>query len=320
MTDVNLLQLNLNKTSVVKCNLFDTFYYFCGKDTNFILENSKMKQYIELCIACQSEEQADIATAFLADYPFESFDTEPTAEGVTLKAYILAELWDEHRAEALATVAEYGTLLSESVIEDENWNAQWEMDGFKRVEIEGVMVIRAPHHEPAAEGVIDIVVAPQMSFGSGHHQTTRMMCRLIHSLHPSGRILDVGCGTGVLSIAALRCGAEQADAIDIDIWSVDSAKESARLNGIEERVNVIHGTVELIEGKLYDMVVANINRNIILSDIARYVAALNAGGSLLLSGFLEEDVEDITVATTALGLKHKQTLAEDEWRAMHFVK
>ena len=167
---------------------------------------------------------------------------------------------------------------------------------------------------------MDIVVAPQMSFGSGHHQTTRMMCRLIHTLQPTGRILDVGCGTGVLSIAAVRCGAEYADAIDIDIWSVDSAKESARLNSIEERINVIHGTVELIEGESYDMVVANINRNIILNDIARYVAALNAGGTLLLSGFLAEDVEDITAAATALGLKHEQTLAEDEWRAMHFSK
>lgn len=277
-----------------------------------------MKQYIELCIACEGEEQADIATAFLADYPFESFDTEPTAESITLKAYILAEVWEEYRAEALSAIADYGTLLSESVIEDENWNAQWESDGFKRVEIEGVMVIRAPHHEPAEEGVMDIVVAPQMSFGSGHHQTTRMMCRLIHALQPTGRILDVGCGTGVLSIAAVRCGAEHADAIDIDIWSVESAKESAHLNAIEERINVIHGTVELIEGKSYDMVVANINRNIILADINRYVAALNTGGSLLLSGFLGEDVEDITAAATALGLKHEQTLAEDEWRAIHF--
>lgn len=279
-----------------------------------------MKQYIELSIACQSEELADIATAFLADYPFESFDTEPSDDGLTLKAYILAEVWEEHRKEALSAIADYGTLIGESVIEDENWNAQWESNGFKRVEIEGVMVIRAPHHEPAAKGVIDIVVAPQMSFGSGHHQTTRMMCRLINSLHPAGRILDVGCGTGVLSIAAVRCGAECADAIDIDIWSVESAKESARLNGIEERINVIHGTVELIEGNKYNMVVANINRNIILGDIAHYEAALNAGGNLLLSGFLEEDVEDITAAATALGIKHIATLKEDDWRAMHFVK
>ena len=279
-----------------------------------------MKQYIEISVTCQTEDMADILTAYLADYPFESFDTEATDADVVLKAYILADSWAECREEALGLVSEYGELLSEEVIEDENWNAEWESTGFERVEIEDIMIIRAPHHEPAKEGLIDIVVAPQMSFGSGHHQTTRMMCRLIHALHPEGKILDVGCGTGVLSLAALRCGADSADAIDIDIWSVESAKESARLNGLDGRIEVIHGTVESIAGKSYNLVVANINRNIILADIAQYVAALEQGGTLLLSGFLASDVEDITAAATALGLTPVECLSEDEWRALQFVK
>lgn len=279
-----------------------------------------MKQYVEISVVCQSEDMSDILTAYLADFPFESFDTEVADEGVVLKAYILAEGWAECREEALGVVLEYGKLLGEEVIEDENWNAQWESTGFERVEIDDIMVIRAPHHEPAAEEVIDIVVAPQMSFGSGHHQTTRLMCRLIHSIKPQGRVLDVGCGTGVLSLAALRCGAESADAIDIDIWSVESAKESARLNGLDGRIEVIHGTVESIAGKSYNLVVANINRNIILADIEQYVAAMKQGGSLLLSGFLAEDVEDITNAATALGLTPVECLSEDEWRALKFIK
>ena len=279
-----------------------------------------MKQYVEISVACQTEDMADILTAYLADYPFESFDTDVVDAGVVLKAYILADGWSECRDEVLNLVAEYGKLLSEEVIEDENWNAEWESTGFERVEIEDVMVIRAPHHEPAKEGLIDIVVAPQMSFGSGHHQTTRLMCRLIHALRPEGKILDVGCGTGVLSLAALRCGAESADAIDIDIWSVESAKESARLNSLAERIEIIHGTVESIAGKSYSLVVANINRNIILADIAQYVAALEQGGTLLLSGFLAGDVEDITDAATALGLTPVECLSEDEWRALRFVK
>lgn len=279
-----------------------------------------MKQYVEISVVCQSEDMSDILTAYLADFPFESFDTEVADEGVVLKAYILAEGWAECREEALGVVLEYGKLLGEEVIEDENWNAQWESTGFERVEIDDIMVIRAPHHEPAAEEVIDIVVAPQMSFGSGHHQTTRLMCRLIHSIKPQGRVLDVGCGTGVLSLAALRCGAESADAIDIDIWSVESAKESARLNGLDGRIEVIHGTVESIAGKSYNLVVANINRNIILADIEQYVAAMKQGGSLLLSGFLAEDVEDITNAATALGLTPTECLSEDEWRALKFIK
>lgn len=279
-----------------------------------------MKQYVEISVACECEDMSDILTAYLADYPFESFDMEATAERVVLRAYIFADGWAECREEVLGLVAEYGELLSETVIEDENWNAQWETMGFERVEIEDVMVIRAPHHEPAKEGVIDIVVAPQMSFGSGHHQTTRLMCRFIHALKPKGKVLDVGCGTGVLSLAALRCGAESADAIDIDIWSVESAKESARLNDLAECIEVIHGTVESIAGRCYDLVVANINRNIILADIAQYVAALEQGGALLLSGFLAEDVEDITRAATALGLTFEECLMEDEWRALKFVK
>ena len=280
-----------------------------------------MKQYIEISVACESEDMADILTAYLADYPFESFDSDIAEDGgVVLKSYILAEGWAECREEALGLVTEYGRLLGEETIEDENWNAEWESTGFERVEIEGVMVIRAPHHAPAAEGVIDIVVAPQMSFGSGHHQTTRLMCRLIHALQPAGRVLDVGCGTGILSLAALRCAAESADAIDIDIWSVESAKESARLNDLAERIEVIHGTVESIAGRSYSLVVANINRNIILADIAQYVEALESGGSLLLSGFLAGDVDDITAAATALGLTPKESLSEDEWRALKFVK
>lgn len=279
-----------------------------------------MKQYIEISVECQSEDLSEILTAYLADFPFESFDTETAAEGMVLKAYILAECWGDCREEVLNLVAEYGKLLGEETIEDENWNAAWESTGFERVEIEDVMVIRAPHHEPATEGIIDIVVAPQMSFGSGHHQTTRLMCRLIHAIKPTGRILDVGCGTGVLSLAALRCGADSADAIDIDIWSVESAKESARLNGLDQRINVIHGTVESIAGRKYSLVVANINRNIILADIARYVEALEEDGHLLLSGFLEGDVEDITKAATALGLTLVENLCEDEWQALRFIK
>jgi ribosomal protein L11 methyltransferase len=279
-----------------------------------------MKQYIEISVACQSEDMSDILTAYLADFPFESFDTEIVVDGVVLKAYILADSWVECRDEALGLVGEYGKLRGEEIIEDENWNAEWESTGFERVEIEDIMVIRAPHHEPAQEGVIDIVVAPQMSFGSGHHQTTRLMCRLIHAIKPVGRVLDVGCGTGVLSLAALRCGAESADAIDIDIWSVESAKESARLNDLGDRIEVIHGTVESIAGRSYALVVANINRNIILADIAQYVAAMEQGGALLLSGFLAGDVEDITNAATALGLTPVECLCEDEWRALKFVK
>lgn len=279
-----------------------------------------MRKYIDLTISCPDEEMAEIATAFLADFPFESFDTAPTTEGATLHAFILKESWAECREEALATVKDYGTVVSEEEIEDENWNERWEEESFSPVDIDNKIVIRAAHHPAPADAVIDIIVKPSMSFGSGHHHTTRMMCRAIHSLNPSGRVLDVGCGTGVLSIAAIKCGAEHADAVDIDPWSTASAEEAAQLNGIAEQISVLLGTVEVVEGHKYDMVLANINRNIILNDIDRYVEALNEGGKLLLSGFLVEDIADITTAVSVRGLCPIAQSEEEGWVCLVFKK
>ena len=279
-----------------------------------------MRKYIDLTISCPDEEMAEIATAFLADFPFESFDTAPTTEGATLHAFILKESWAECREEALATVADYGTVVSEEEIEDENWNERWEEESFSPVDIDNKIVIRAAHHPAPADAIIDIIVKPSMSFGSGHHHTTRMMCRAIHSLNPSGRVLDVGCGTGVLSIAAIKCGAEHADAVDIDPWSTASAEEAAQLNGIAEQISVLLGTVEVVEGRKYDMVLANINRNIILNDIDRYVEALNEGGKLLLSGFLVEDIADITTAASERGLCPIAQSEEEGWVCLVFKK
>lgn len=279
-----------------------------------------MRKYIVLTISCPDEEMAEIATAFLADFPFESFDTAPTTEGATLHAFILKESWAECREEALATVTDYGTVVSEEEIEDENWNERWEEESFSPVDIDNKIVIRAVHHPAPADAVIDIIVKPSMSFGSGHHHTTRMMCRAIHSLNPSGRVLDVGCGTGVLSIAAIKCGAEHADAVDIDPWSTASAEEAALLNGIAEQISVLLGTVEVVEGRKYDMVLANINRNIILNDIDRYVDALNEGGKLLLSGFLVEDIADITTAALERGLCPIAQSEEEGWVCLVFKK
>lgn len=279
-----------------------------------------MKQYVELKIACSSEDMAEIITAFLADYDFESFDTSAEAEGVTLFAYRKSEGWQQCRNEALEAIAEYGNITSEEEIEDENWNSTWEAESFQPVDIDGKMLIRAPHHPAPDAEIIDVIVTPKMSFGSGHHHTTRMMCRHILDCKASGHALDVGCGTGVLSIAALKCGAERVDAIDIDIWSTESAREAAELNSLSDKMDIILGTVGSIEGRSYDLVMANINRNIILNDIARYEAALNCGGTLLLSGFLEGDIDDILAAANSLNLKLVTKLQEEEWIALKLTK
>lgn len=278
-----------------------------------------MKRYVKLSIACTSEELSEIVVAYLSDYDFECFDTEIEDNGVTLRAFILAERWDECRDEALEAIADYGSLVGEEGVEDENWNERWEQESFHPVDIDGKMVIRAPHHE-AAEGVIEVIVAPQMSFGSGHHETTRMMCRAIMATACQGSAVDVGCGTGVLAIAALKCGAQRVDAVDIDPWSVESARNSASLNDLTEYMDVVEGTVEAFVDRNYDMVMANINRNIILNDLTHYVTILNKGGSMLLSGFLAEDVAPIIEAVTGYGLSHTATLEDGEWRCLTFVK
>lgn len=278
-----------------------------------------MKRYVNLSIACASEELSEIIVAYLSDYDFECFDVDAEEGGVTLRAYILADRWAECRDEALEAIADYGSLLSEEGVEDENWNERWEQESFHPVDIDGKMVIRAPHHE-AVEGVIEVIVAPQMSFGSGHHETTRMMCRAIMATACQGSAVDVGCGTGVLSIVALKCGAKHVDAVDIDPWSVESACNSAELNDLGERISVVEGTVEIFANNSYDMVMANINRNIILGDLATYVAILNPGGRMLLSGFLAEDVAPIVEAVTGYGLSHIATLEDGEWRCLTFEK
>ena len=280
-----------------------------------------MKRYTHLTITCPDAESAEILTAFLSDYPFECFSDNATAEGVVVETYLTPEDWAECGEEATNIINDYGTLTAIKEIEDENWNARWEEESFQPVDIDGRIVIRsAAHPAPRDPAIMDIIVAPTMSFGSGHHHTTRMMCRLIHASEPARRALDVGCGTGVLSFVALKSGAEYVDAIDIDPWSAESAARAAELNGVSDRINIITGTVEAIEGETYDAIYANINRNIILGDIARYTAALNAGGSLLVSGFLTEDVEYITSAAAAHNLTLTTQLEEEGWVAIAFQK
>ena len=280
-----------------------------------------MKRYTELTLHCPSEEATEIATAFLGDYPFETFDTEASDDEWILHGYILSDEWPEIRDEALALVEEYATAIEEREIEDRNWNAEWEASSLVCVDVEGLMVIRPAHCPPPTDSnIIDIVVAPQMSFGSGQHHTTRLMCRLIHTHTEGGRMLDVGCGTGVLSIAALKCGAEHATAVDIDPWSVESTRNAAQLNNLESLIEPVLGTVEAIEGESYRLIAANIMRNILIQDMARYNAALLPEGKLLLSGFLEEDHAAVRAAAEEQGLCEIEVLNSGGWVASAYIK
>ena len=272
--------------------------------------------YISLNIAFSDAMQAEILTAELADYPFESFE----ADAGTLKAYIPQEQLADCKGEVDALLAHYGVQGRYIAIETQNWNAVWESN-FPPVDVEGRLLIRAPFHEPAPAGVMEVVVMPKMSFGTGHHATTWLVSRAVLDLGVAGRRgLDMGSGTGVLSIVAAKCGAAHVDAVDIDEWAYENCVENIRANSVETRVTPLLGDIGAIAGRRYDFIAANINRNILLAQLPAYAAALDAGGWLLMSGILEADVAPLSEAARAAGFSVTGHALRDGWARVDAVK
>lgn len=269
--------------------------------------------YVVLNIPCRDGEQCEIVTAELADYPFESFETE----GTLLKAYIPGERLADCKAEVDAMLGRMGLEGRYVAIETQNWNALWERN-FPPVEVEGRLLIRAPFHAPAPEGVAEVVIMPRMSFGTGHHATTWLMASATLDLGVAGRCgLDMGCGTGVLAILAARCGARHMTAIDIDDWAVENCRENAEANGVGARIEPLLGDARLLAGRRFDFILANINRNILMADMPAYAATLAPGGDLLLSGFLAGDVECLLARGRELGFEPVARRERDGWQLLH---
>ena len=265
--------------------------------------------YTELNISIKDDEQAEIFTALLADYPFDSFMQEEDH----LAAYIINEEYALCRDSVVQLLAEYDASWQVAEVEQQNWNQEWE-SGFEPVSVGGKrpILIRAAHHEPASEGVVDVIIAPRMSFGTGHHATTALMSQTIAEMDFVGmRGLDMGCGTGVLAIVALKCGAREMVAVDIDDWACDSCRDSGALSGVE--MDVRCGSMDVVRGEKFDFVLANINRNILLDMMPSFAEAVDAGGWLLMSGFLREDVEHIERGATECGFKVESATENDGW-------
>jgi len=272
--------------------------------------------FVALNIPVADDAQAEILTAELAEWPFESFETEA---GV-LKAYIPQERLADCKPEVDALLARYGVSGRYISIEAQNWNALWERN-FPATDIEGRLRIRAPFHEPAPEGEMELVVMPKMSFGTGQHATTWLMARAVLDLGVAGRRgLDMGSGTGVLSIVAAKCGAARMDAVDIDEWADANCRENVAANGVGGLVEPMLGDVARIAGRTYGFILANINRNILLRDMEAYAAALLPGGDLLMSGFLSEDLAAVVAAAEAQGLRLAATASRDGWMMAHVRK
>ncbi len=265
--------------------------------------------YIELNIPVADSTQAEIMTALLADFPFDSF----VEENATLKAYIPKNALIECKGAIDEMLAEQGIAGAAYIeIETQNWNAIWESH-FEPVSVDGECTIRAPFSAAPVSGM-DIVIMPKMSFGTGHHATTYLMTAAIMERDFTGkRGLDMGSGTGVLAIAAVMRGAAHVDAVDIDDWAMENSTENIKVNGVEDRVIPILGDVNAISDRRYDFILANINRNILLADMERYAAALESGGELLMSGILERDIPAIYDKAHSLGFTAISSRSKDGW-------
>ncbi|MGB5699555.1 50S ribosomal protein L11 methyltransferase [Muriicola sp.] len=259
---------------------------------------------------------AEILLAQLSEFPFESF--EETDEG--LNAYIRKEDWHNELIKEVGILQDPSFQITQQIreIAPENWNKKWETH-FEPIEIGSECRVRAPFHEKK-EVVYDIVIEPKMSFGTGHHETTHMMLQFVLELELTGKkVLDMGCGTAVLAILAAMKGATHVDGIDIDSWSYLNAKENV-LRNEEGGINIYQGDVDAIPDVKYDIILANINRNILLADVGRYAEHLDTRGKLLLSGFYIEDEPIITAACENALLSLKKKTQKNNWMAAIYSK
>ncbi|MBR2025869.1 MAG: 50S ribosomal protein L11 methyltransferase [Alistipes sp.] len=276
-----------------------------------------MATYTKLAVNT-TEEQGDILAAYLADYPFDSFDY---AEGL-FGAYAPKEALEEHHDEVVEMLESEGFIdYYFEDIEIENWNAKWESN-FKEVEVDDKVLIRAPYHKSRQNyGGLDIIIQPKMSFGTGHHATTQLMVKSLLASNLKGkRVLDMGSGTGVLAIVAAKLGAESVLAVEIDDMAEESVRENIILNDVTNKIVSVCGDASAIEGERFDIVLANINRNILLTDMEAYAKTLTNGGELIISGFLAEDIEALTKHANRLGFDRSGKLSHKEWQALRFTK
>lgn len=257
----------------------------------------------------------EILMAELIEIGFDSFTEEH--EGIL--AYIQEDLFQENQLKELEMLQNPEIKISYTFQEmpNINWNEEWEKN-FAPINVEDKVSIRAEFHEHQ-NLEHEIIIQPKMSFGTGHHATTYLMIQqMLDMKFENKTVLDMGCGTSVLAIFAKQQGAGKTVAIDIDEWSVENSKENAERNGVE--LEISQGTAENLGGEKFDIILANINRNILISDIPTYVSVLNNGGQLLLSGLCFFDVDDILEVCNAENLTLIKKLQREEWVSLLLQK
>lgn len=276
--------------------------------------------YSELVFTSDSDEawQQDLLINDLAEIGFDTF--EETSNG--FKAYIASAALDlievEHILLRLPESFQVSYVVNK--IEPQNWNAVWESN-FEPIYISDKCYVRATFHEQKPNYEYEIIIDPKMAFGTGHHQTTSLMMAYLLDTNLSGkRVLDMGCGTGILAILAAKIGASEITAIDYDPVCYTSVKENIELNQVSN-IKTLCGSKEIIPDEIYDVIVANINRNILLDHLERYVSSLKPNGLLFLSGFYDgSDLEQIVNTAEALGLFYRDKKTQNNWVAAKFER
>jgi ribosomal protein L11 methyltransferase len=281
-----------------------------------------MIDYIELnCfLTPYSEEIADIIVCELCELDFESFDTESEY----VKAYIPENKFDNKKIEDSMIInhlkKEYDIKFSIQKIENKDWNAEWEAN-FQPIVIKDIVCVRGSFHPKNENCKYDVVINPKMSFGTGHHSTTALMLEHISETVKEGsKILDMGCGTSLLGIFASKCGAKEIVGIDIDEWAYNNSLENIELNSITNMKLMLGDAERLKELESFDIIFANINRNILINDMHYYVSHLENGGNLIMSGFYSQDLKLIKEEATRQGLRYIEHKEDNNWVAVKFVK
>lgn len=260
----------------------------------------------------------DILTYTLGEEgPYDSF--VDTKEG--MKAYVPADQYDETFLKEVIADAGCNVQYEVNEMEDKNWNEEWEKN-HKPVLVEDFCWVRAPFHPHREDVEFEIEIEPKMSFGTAHHATTYMMLTLLRDEPIEGkRVLDMGCGTAVLAILAAKKKAAYVEGIDVDEWAYRNAVENCQRNGVPE-INCMLGDAESLKNRedKFDLIIANINRNILLHDMPAYVDVMADNAAILFSGFYETDIPAIREKAESLGLKFDRNILRDNWTAVRFTK
>jgi len=284
--------------------------------SNLEFEISMNYTQITFILTPDNQENREILVAMLADLAFESFDESEEQ----IMGYIPGESADLEEIKSITTLLPFSVQIEIELIPDKNWNEVWEKNYFKPLLIGNRCLVRAPFHTEYEPSEFELVIEPKMAFGTGNHETTTLVAEQILDMDLTGKtILDMGCGTGILGMLASLKGAKSVTAIDIDSWSFESTTENARINNIFN-LEAKLGDTSLLGDEMYDIIFANIHKNVILNDLPVYESVLQSGGKLYLSGFYTHDMPDVKAKAESLGLQETGFQEKNNWVVYSFEK